>query len=808
MSRKDAVDVLAHVQWHLDSGRTPIPVHYVTAEGRCSCGRDPCQAIGKHPVGQWGAVTSTNAAAFFADWHAKHPDTNIGLKTGVDHGIVVLDVDVKDGQKGAESLQALLTTHGDLPATLTAQTGSGGWHLLFRSSRPLPNSASTIAPGLDIRGEGGQIVVYPSWHACGSQYRWVDPSVPIAEIPRWLADLAAKKDKEEVSQNPKVLYARNRLLHWVAEIRDAPDGAGRDTLNAAAFELGTLCSEIPLDESYEELKKAAETWASPMDPARVQKTLLDGLADGEAQALVALPEIEVSHDLFEMDEAAVAAFAQGAPKHDVFQRGGSLVQVIESPVAPMSVVESAPRIRMLPVPRTRVLMTSMIQWVQYKKTKEGVIKAKVAQPDSVVHSIQTRGEWGSLPCLDMLSSVPVIRGDGSVIEHPGMDTRSGVFYKPKKTFMSVPDKPTPRDVQIAVDVLTDLFCDFPFETSLDRAGMFACALTMLARRAIGGIVPGFAFDASTPGTGKTYAAEVCVAIGTGEPISIGTLPPSEEETRKVLISMIIEGARVILFDNISHLVQGAALNAFLTGNVFKDRILGVSENFSGPNLSVVLFTGNNLAFHKDMTRRICRIRLRSGERPEERSNFKYPQLSKYILQNIGEIVPLALTILRNAFVDTRKVAQCAWPSFEEWNATVGRAVILAGLGDPVEGLRHFREESDPESDDQANFIRGWGQIQKDAGSSAENGILAREVIATVYGSGFGIGNPKYAVFKEAVEALLPNLKGRQPSTKEVTYLLRRLRDRVADSMRIEIVRSAHGVCYWGVVSEADNAKVA
>jgi hypothetical protein len=122
-------------------------------------------------------------------WAAEYPSGNIGIATGAASGFVALDVDVDKG--GAESLAALVTEHGPLPATVQAQTGSGGAHYLFKLPEGVTvrNSASRIAPGLDIRGDGGQIVVAPSVSLKGS-YRWVRGPTkhPIADAPDWLIE--------------------------------------------------------------------------------------------------------------------------------------------------------------------------------------------------------------------------------------------------------------------------------------------------------------------------------------------------------------------------------------------------------------------------------------------------------------------------------------------------------------------------------------------------------------------------------------------------------------------------------------------
>lgn len=78
----------------------------------------------------------------------------VGVATG--QGLVVVDLDVK--HDGELALQLLEGANEDLPATLRVRTPSGGLHLYFRSDAGLRNSASRIAPGIDIRGDGGFVV--------------------------------------------------------------------------------------------------------------------------------------------------------------------------------------------------------------------------------------------------------------------------------------------------------------------------------------------------------------------------------------------------------------------------------------------------------------------------------------------------------------------------------------------------------------------------------------------------------------------------------------------------------------------------
>ena len=98
----------------------------------------------------------------------------IGVPTGAVSGFDVLDIDTKNA--GDEWLR---DNEHRLPATRRHHTRSGGVHLLFRHQPGMGNSASRIAPGVDVRGDGGYVVWHPAqgFHTSGNGN---------AEWPAWL----------------------------------------------------------------------------------------------------------------------------------------------------------------------------------------------------------------------------------------------------------------------------------------------------------------------------------------------------------------------------------------------------------------------------------------------------------------------------------------------------------------------------------------------------------------------------------------------------------------------------------------------
>ena len=125
-------------------------------------------------------------------WWTKYPRANIGAATGSKSGVWALDIDAQHG--GIESLRTLEAEHGALPLTVEAATPSGGRHLYFRWRNDTPeirNSAGRIAPGIDVRSEGGFVVVPPSVLFDGRRYTWIDNGADsFADAPAWLVTLA------------------------------------------------------------------------------------------------------------------------------------------------------------------------------------------------------------------------------------------------------------------------------------------------------------------------------------------------------------------------------------------------------------------------------------------------------------------------------------------------------------------------------------------------------------------------------------------------------------------------------------------
>ncbi len=171
-------------------------------------------------------ASGAEARAWFRRW----PRANVGIVTGKVSGLAVLDCDPRHGAIG--SLAALERAHGALPLTLEAVTGGGGRHIYFALPRAWLRNRVGLAPGLDLRAEGGLVVAPPSLHPSGRRYRWRagrDPgATPPAPMPGWLVELA----RADVPRRGHPLaYWRELVKQGVAE------GARNSTLASFAGHL-------------------------------------------------------------------------------------------------------------------------------------------------------------------------------------------------------------------------------------------------------------------------------------------------------------------------------------------------------------------------------------------------------------------------------------------------------------------------------------------------------------------------------------------------------------------------------------------
>lgn len=279
---------------YVRAGFAIIPLHGVGPDGGCTCedwtvrhnaahGPGGKQA-GKHPMRKaWTQGAALSAADVHAIWHEESPLANVGIRTGVISGFWVLDVDPEAG--GMESLARLVEHTGPLD-TYTVKTGGDGLHFWWACPDfPVTNGSNReikrrFGPGLDIRGDGGQVVAPPSRSGKGD-YRVVratSVNVPPAALLALLSgheqpstaqvathvveDLPFAADLDEAERARVEKYARAVIKAEADTYRNAVPGSGNETLFTSA------CSMLEIAQSPWNLVTSQEVYEA-LDAARV-----------------------------------------------------------------------------------------------------------------------------------------------------------------------------------------------------------------------------------------------------------------------------------------------------------------------------------------------------------------------------------------------------------------------------------------------------------------------------------------------------------------------------------------------------------
>lgn len=674
---------------------------------------------------RWGATTDRDEIARdFSRW----PEANVGIACGPVSGLLVIEADTADGHgvDGIGNLRALIEAHGPLPDTIEAVSPSGSWHLYFRwpEGQTIGNSASQIAPGIDVRGDGGMVVTVPSKKPGKGCYRWQNPPplFDLADCPDWLVQLCLKPKTAKGegftfdTATDASRWAEAALAAEIATLAAAPKTTRNNAVNKCGFSLGQIVGGGYLDRARIE----AAIWAAAVangvaieEPEATRRSMASGIEAGlreprgpKDEPRAARPDRGESGDTAEDAEdtrpriglfagqtaAAVeelVAVLRDDP--DTFDHGGALALVASG--APHHLCEHGLAQHI----GRRVAFYSVV------KTKEGFAEQPADPPARLVKQTLALGARRKLKSLAAVVTAPTIAPDGRVLDRPGYDAATGLLLI-GAGWPTIPSHPTADDARAALATLTEPFRAFPFAGPQDRGALLAALLTAVARPALD-TAPAIAFDAPVQGSGKTLLA---TAVGWLAGGSVPQVWPhvagrDDEEVRKRLFTVLRGAPPALVWDNATGIFDSAALAAFLTAPALSDRVLGRSEQLTLPNRTALILTGNNLALAGDLPRRVLKCRIDPQcETPFARS-FDFDPVALVRRNRIG-MAAAAVTLMRARAVSRDPLAPGDIGSFEDWARLVRQAVAWAGAvlapgeyGDPAEGLAQAAA-ADPEAE--------------------------------------------------------------------------------------------------------------
>jgi putative DNA primase/helicase len=401
--------------------------------------------------------------------------------------------------------------------------------------------------------------------------------------------------------------------------------------------------------------------------------------------------------------------------------------------------------------------------------------------------ILSGGDW-KLPRLHSVSTTPILRYDGTIVERPGFDRQTGVFYNPFGVDVpALPPAPTRSTALEALDKLDELLATFDFVDDVSRSVALSGLLTPLYRTAMSA-APLHGFSAPVAGSGKSKLVNIAALLARGHAAPIISLGKDEPETEKRLSSVLIAGDAVASIDNAERPIRGEFLCQCITEPMVAPRLLGASSLIRVPNSVCWYATGNNLRFEGDMVRRALVGRLDPHcERPELRE-FETPDPCLTALARRGIFVTCAMTIARAYMLAGFPRERPALGSFADWSRWVRDPLIWLGRADPVEAMGDIRRE-DPRLAALSSIIEQWEQIIGD------RRVTAREVVELVALS----STSRLSQYPDFRDALLTVAQDRgEVSTLRLGRWLREVQNRQVNGKYLAPDGSAKGVIYWAL----------
>jgi hypothetical protein len=245
---------------------------------------------------RWGATTDPDTIRGY--WQ-EFSGALLGITTGPDSGFFVIDADTPEGhdKDGVGTLRGWIEEYGPLPDTIEATTPSGGWHVYFRwpDDLKIRNSQSDLAPGIDVRGEGGMVLAPPTIKpGTGKAYRWKNPPgfFALGDCPEWLLNKIRAAQAPKLSERAMsggglqidtgtaTAWAEKALRDELAKLFAAPEGQRNGTLNSCAFNLGQIVAGGELTEATVKARLSAAAAGIGLESGEIAATIESGFQAG------------------------------------------------------------------------------------------------------------------------------------------------------------------------------------------------------------------------------------------------------------------------------------------------------------------------------------------------------------------------------------------------------------------------------------------------------------------------------------------------------------------------------------------------
>lgn len=386
----------------------------------------------------------------------------------------------------------------------------------------------------------------------------------------------------------------------------------------------------------------------------------------------------------------------------LYRRDGMLYELTEDD-------EGAPILREVNKPILRGYLSRVAVFVQFREKQNKLIEWLVEPPPVVVDDMLVNVDE-RVPLITRVTRCPVVAPDGAIVNTPGYDAATRLYYAPRPgvEIPNIPETPTEADMAAARSFLLDeLFADFMFVSEADKAHAIALFLLPYLRDAIRGPTPLHLVEAPGPGSGKTLLADVVMLPAFGAAPTPITEAGDDDEWRKRITSVLSTTPAAVYIDNVNRTLAGSAISSALTATTWSDRLLGTNKTMSVPVRCVWVATANNPTLSDEVARRCIRIRIDPRvDRPWKREGFKHADLRQWSIDNQGELIGAALTLIRYGMRATEGPTT-SLGSFEAWSHLMGRILHAIGIPGFLGNLDELYDRADTEGAAWRALVATW-----------------------------------------------------------------------------------------------------
>ncbi len=722
----------------------------------------------KKPFIKWEAFQKRRARPTRIQyWWAKWPDANIGIVTGSISDLDVVDVDSKEG---LAALREIIPS--DLPIT-TAKTPNG-WHYYFKHHEGVRNNVRFIKD-CDIRGEGGYVVAPPSVNEDGKEYVWL-PNLALDDV----GTFASPSLLSDLIRSTPIISDIHQPIDPLVILEGVPDGERNDRLFRYACRLHHQGLKI---EEAEVLVSRAAAACTPPLPLEEVKDLLNSAWTYQGDLLEDenLPYIDVTEEnIRRITTEAWGALNSANKPPTYFSHSTGLARLKIRQKDHKLTTET------LKEDHLKGRLGRVANWIRVRGDSVRVIYPPITVVKDMLVELNP-----PIPYLERIIEYPIYAEDRTLHYQAGYSKSTKCYYDPDPRLVipEVSAQPSDKELAKAVNLICEAFCDFPFISDSEKAHAIALTILPFVRLLIKGNTPLHLIEAPLAGSGKTLLADVAAFPSLGRSMAKITEGKNEEEYRKRITALLIEGSSFICIDNIRARLMSAAVSAAITSGTWKDRILGHSKTAEVPVDCAWVATGNNPALSSEVARRSIRIRIDPKiDEPwlRDPKDFKHPYLIAWMKECRGEFIHAILTIVNKWIAEgepSRPEGAPVLGMFEEWSRVIGGILIVAGVPGFLENLKDFYADSDVEGEQLRIFVNAWWERYQDE----EVGVRELYTHIVEYDLPVDLGTGKSDMSRKV----------------SLSKTLLNLRDRQVGGYRITTARKVSNKWQWKLV-KADN----